>query len=261
MLFLILELAALLMVISNNNYQNAKFNTWSLATMGGVYERQSEMKDYFSLKNTNEELAQENAILKELIIKGSSIHNTSFLSIQDPFAEKEIDFTPAKVVNASTNQQHNIFTINVGKCDSIDIDMAVVGPNGIVGVIKSVSDHYSLVLPVINIEYRVSSKLKKSNNFGTLNWDTKNYRFATLEGIERHVDIAIGDTVTTSGYGAIFPEGIMVGTVDNIEEGEEGVFHDLHIKLSTDFNRTTYVYVIKNNTKQERLDLESTLKK
>lgn len=259
MLFLVLELVAFSLVVNNNSYQNAKLNTWSLATMGGIYERHSEIKDYFSLKYTNEELAHENAILKELLIKGSSPENTSFLSILDPLADKNIEIIPAKVVNASINQQHNIFTINVGTSDSVDLDMAVIGINGIVGVIKSISDHYSLVLPLINVEYRASSKLKKSNHFGTLNWDTNNYRYASLEGIERHVDVTLGDTIITSGYGAIFPEGIMVGTIENIKEGEEGVFHNLLIKLSTNFKRTTYVYVIKNNTREERLNIETSL--
>lgn len=255
-LFLLLELASLLLVINKNAYQNAQFYTWSLATMGSVYEKQSEISDFFSLKASNKELARENATLKELLIKGSSSSSTALLSIMDPLANKEVDIIAAKVVNASVNHQNNLFTLNVGKADSVAVDMAVVGPLGVVGVVKSVSQNYAMVMPLINVQYRVSSKLKGSNYFGTLRWNTYDYRFASLEGVEQHVNMALGDTVVTSGYGATFPEGVMVGTIESIEQGEEGVFHAIQVRMATDFKRVSHVYVIKNKTRQERISLE-----
>jgi rod shape-determining protein MreC len=255
-LFLLLELASLLLVINKNTYQNAKFYTWSLATMGNVYERQSELSDFLSLKVTNEELVNENAILKELLIKGSSSSSNAYLSIQDPLADKDVTIIPAKVVSASVNHPYNLFTINVGRADSVGVDMAVVGPLGAVGVVKSVSRNYAMVMPLINVQYRVSSKLKGSDYFGTLRWNTRDYRYASLEGVEQHVQVAIGDTIITSGYGATFPEGVMVGIVEGVEEGEEGVFHAINVEMATDFKRVSYVYVIKNNTRKERVAIE-----
>lgn len=228
--------------------------------MGSVYEKQSELSDFFSLKATNKELANENAILKELLIKGSSASTTAFLSIQDPLGDKNIAIIPAKVVNASVNHQYNLFTINIGKSDSIAVDMAVVGPLGIVGVVKSVSQNYAMVMPLINVQYRVSSKLKGSDYFGTLRWDTHDYRYASLEGVELHVQVAVGDTILTSGYGATFPEGVMVGTIASVDLGEEGVFHAIRVKLATDFKRVSYVYVIRNNTIEERVAIEKASK-
>lgn len=259
-LFLLLELAALLLVVNKNSYQNAKFYTWSLSTMGSVYEKQSELTDFFSLKITNQELATENAILKELLIKGSSTSSSALLSIQDPLSEKDIDIIPSKIVHATVDRHHNLFTINSGTTDSIGLDLAVVGPLGVVGVVKSVSEHYAMVMPLINVQYRVSSKLKSSGYFGSLRWDAHDYRYASLDGIEEHVQVSVGDTVVTSGYGATFPEGVMVGVVENVEAGEEGVFHILRIKLATDFKRASYVYVIKNNTRDERLAIEKMTK-
>lgn len=256
-LFLLLELASLLFIINKNSYHNAKFYTWSLATMGNVYEKQSELRDFFSLKSTNQVLAAENAILKELIVKGNSASTTAFHSLLDPLANKDINFIASKVVNASVSEQHNLFTINVGKADSVDVDMAVIGPLGVVGVIKSVSQNYAMVMPLVNVQYRVSSKLKHNDYFGTLQWDTHNYRYASLQGIEEHVELAVGDTIVTSGYGATFPEGVMVGTVASIDDGEEGVFHDITVKLATDFKRVTYVYVLKDNSRSERVSIEN----
>lgn len=259
-LFLLLELTSLLLVVNKNSYQSGKFYTWSLSTMGSVYERQSELSDFFSLKATNKELAEENAILKELLIQGSSPSTTALLSIQDPLSDKDVDIIPAKIVNASVNHQYNLFTINVGKEDSVGVDMAVIGPLGVVGVVKSVSQHYAMVMPLINVQYRVSSKLKDSDYFGTLRWNTRDYRYSSLEGVEQHVSVHLGDTVVTSGYGATFPEGIMVGTIESISAGEEGVFHDLKVRMTTDFKRVSYVYVIKNNTRDERVTIEHTTK-
>ena len=257
MLFLLLELAALFLVVQKNDYQNAKFYNWTLSTAGSLYEKQREIRDYFYLREINEELSAENAILQELITQGSSIQQPAMLSILDPMADKNIDIIPAKVVSASVNFQHNLFTINVGSADSVGVDMAVIGPKGVVGVVKSVSRHYAMVLPIINVEYRVSSKLYQSNYFGSLQWDAKNYRIASLESIEQHVDVQVGDTIVSSGYGAIFPEGIMVGTVRAVLPGEEGVFHAISVNLSTDFRKLSYVYVLKNAYQEERVDLEN----
>ncbi len=224
--------------------------------MGGIYEKQSKITDYFSLISTNEKLATENAILKELVIKGSSNKMPAMLSIQDPLADKNIDIIPAKVVKTSTNLQHNLITINAGHNKGIKKDMAVISPDGAVGVIKVVSNNYSIVLPLINIEYNVSSKLKNSNYFGSLQWNTNKYRTASLTGIENHIDVSIGDTIVSSGYGAIFPEGVMIGKIKSIKPGKEGVFHNLEVELATDFRRISYVYVIDNKTLQERIELE-----
>lgn len=256
LLFLLLELAALLLVVSNNDYHNARYYSWSIATMGNIYEKQSNINDYFALSRVNEELAEQNAILQELLIKGKSPKQPSFLSIEDPLGTTELQIISGKVINASVNKQHNILTLNVGAKDSIEVDMAVIGPLGIVGVVKSVSDHYSLVLPLINQQTRISSKLRSTNYFGTLKWNTNDYRMASLEGFEQHVPVSIGDTIVTSGFGAIYPEGVMVGRISSIENGEEGVFHDIKVELSTDFKRLSYVYLLRNNQSVERRTLE-----
>ncbi len=255
-LFLILELSSILLLVNNNVYHNAKLHSLSLSVMGRVYEKQNEINNYFSLRYTNEELAKENAILKEMLIKGHATSPSAWLSIQDSLADRNLTIIPAKVVNASVSRQHNLLTINVGTADSVGVDMAVIGPLGAVGVIKSVSRHYATVLPLINAQYRVSAKLYNNDYFGTLLWDTGDYRLASLNGVEQHVSLALEDTVVTSGYGAVFPEGIMIGTIDCIEAGEEGVFHDLRIMLSTDFKRLSYVFVIKNKVRSERLAVE-----
>lgn len=256
MLFLLLELAALLLVVQKNDYQSSKFYNWTLTTTGNFYAKQREIRDYFYLREINKELSVENAILQELITQGSCSQLPAMISILDPMAEKNLDIVPAKVVNASVNLKHNLFTINVGREDSIDVDMAVIGPHGIVGVTKSVSRHYAMVLPIVNVEYRVSSKLYNSNYFGSLQWDAKNYRIASLESIEQHVKVQVGDTIVSSGYGAIFPEGIMVGTVREVLPGEEGVFHAIQVDLATDFRKLSYVYVLKNHLQEERVELE-----
>ena len=255
-LFIILELASLFLLVNRNNYHNSKFYNLTLSTTSRMYEQRSQIVDYFSLRTINEVLARENAILQEIIIKGSSKESISMLSIQDTLADNDIDMIAAKVVKTSVAQQHNLMTINKGSKDGVAVDMAVISPTGTAGVVKVVSENYSIVLPLINVEYRVSSKFRNNDYFGTLQWDTQNYKYASLLGIEKHVDVAIGDTIVTSGYGAIYPEGVMIGKIMTIESGEEGVFHDLKVELATDYKSLTYVYVISNNTMPERRDLE-----
>ena len=72
-----------------------------------------------------------------------------------------------------------------------------------------------------------------------------------LEELPRHVVFANGDTIVTSGYSSVFPEGIMVGTIVNRLEANDDNFYSLKIKLSTDFSRLSTVRAIKNSMKEE----------
>ena len=70
------------------------------------------------------------------------------------------------------------------------------------------------------------------------------------------MNVVIGDTVVTSGYSSIFPEGILVGTVTDFSR-EEGSFQSIRIRLSVDFRKLTYVNIIGNLEQEEQLELEN----
>ena len=93
--------------------------------------------------------------------------------------------------------------------------------------------------------------------FGYLKWEGGNSRFAYLKDLPRHAEFNLGDTVVTSGYSTVFPEGVMVGTVDDMSDSHDGLSYLLKIKLATDFGKVSNVRVISRNGQDEQKALES----
>jgi rod shape-determining protein MreC len=153
-------------------------------------------------------------------------------------------------------RRNNYITLNKGSLHGIKPKMAVISPNGIVGVVKDVSQNYSTVISLLHKAAKVSAKLQKTDNFGSLSWDGTNPDYAYLKDIAIYVKLKQGDTIVTTSYSDIYPEGIMVGTVDRLEEKSNDAFHLIRVKLSTNFNSLTHVYVISDFTRAERDTLE-----
>ena len=161
----------------------------------------------------------------------------------------------ARVINNSVNRQFNYLTINRGKADGVEPDMGVICPEGLVGVVTSVSEHYATVISVLNREFFPNAKIKRSNYFGYIDWPGNDYRYCQLNDIPLHAIFEIGDTIVSSGYSAIFPEGVLIGIVtkSNIDKG---INYSLDVKLTTDFKQLDQVTLVKNLLKQEQHQLE-----
>jgi rod shape-determining protein MreC len=160
-------------------------------------------------------------------------------------------YISARIISNSVNQQQNYLTLDKGSEDGIRPDMGIISAGGVAGIITNVSPSYSTGLSLLNTRWNVSAKLSKNNYFGSLVWDGKNYREALLNEIPFHVDVAVGDTIVTSGFSSFFPEGITLGTVESFAKPGGDSFYTIRVKLSVDFKSLSYVEVIENNKKAE----------
>jgi rod shape-determining protein MreC len=133
--------------------------------------------------------------------------------------------------------------------------MGVASPAGVIGVVVGVSRNYSVAMSLLNTDFKLSASIARNDYFGSLAWDGRNYRYAQLSEIPHHVDVTEGDTIVTSGYSAIFPPGLMVGTLTG-DKKKGGDFVTLKVLLSADFKKLTNVYLIGNLTREERENLE-----
>ena len=158
------------------------------------------------------------------------------------------------MINSSFNKTKNCIVIDKGRKDGILTEMAVCSSEGVVGVVEKVSQHYARVLPLINTNLRVSAKIKKNGYYGSLQWDGDDYRYSYLNDIPFHVNAEIGDTIVTSGFSSIFPEGKLIGFIESVNK-ETANFLKIKVKLATDFKRISDVYVIENTKKEEQQDL------
>lgn len=258
MMFLALEAISLVLIISFNNYQRVTFINSSNNFAGNIYERFSTLDDYFSLGNTNRKLAAENAALKKKLAFLAMSQEKYPVNRPDTVDAPAYYFTSAKVISNSVNKQFNYITINKGSRHGIKPDMGIINSEGVVGVITNVSQNYSTGLSLLNKRLSIPAKITKNNYFGALVWDGEHYNTADLKEIPFHIIVNVGDTVVTSGYSNIFPEGIMIGTIKQFDVESGTNFYNIKVELSTDFKTLKYVEVVKNTRREEQIRLEST---
>ncbi len=223
---------------------------------GFLYERYSGVTTYFTLRQNNDALLAENQRLHTQVLT----YNTSLVRTDTSVYESLYSYQTAEVVKNSVSKENNIITINKGKKQGVRENMAVVSPDGAVGVTAKVSDNYCTVVSILNKRMGVSAKLKDTEYFGSIVWTGYDYRYGLLNEIPNHVKINKHDTIVTSGFSAIFPQGILIGTVDSIQRVTEDNFYDIRIKLSVDFKNLRYVYIIENKDFNERTILEDATK-
>jgi len=213
--------------------------------------------NYFRLAAVNKKLARENAELKTLIAHLPYVRVTPFSVVTTAeFTDSLYKYKSARVINNSINKLFNYITLNKGRRHGVKPDMGIVCSEGIVGVITHVSESFSLGFSVLNKKWGASAKHKKSGTFGPLSWDGKDADFANLDGIPFHVVIAVGDTVVTSSYSSVFPEGIMIGTVHSIEQPPGDNYYNIRVQLSVDFRAISYVEIVENLKAGEIRNLE-----
>jgi rod shape-determining protein MreC len=255
--FLILELLCAWMVVGNNQYQSTTYFNTSNRIAANVISSSQNIREYFSLRDINGNLASENtALRKKLDQRDQLIYFMELNNIKDPAIIDRFDYVSAKVINNSTRYYKNFITINRGKAHGLEPGMAAISPQGAVGKVKSVSDHYAVLISLLNIDDQVSSMIKRTGHFGTVQWDGTDPRLIDLKYIPRHVELKVGDTVMTSGYNAVFPEGIMIGIIKSYKLNEEAQFHTIKVELSQDFGKISFVEIVKSNLKQEKDSLE-----
>ncbi len=250
-LFLIMEVIAIIMVVQNNYYQKAGFINATNEITGRFLTTINSVSQYFSLADANRKLSEENAKLLSEAKKFRKANDTKVYHSNDTIYTQQFEFMSAKVVRNSTNKRNNYLTLDKGSKQGITKDMGVITSTGIVGIVKEVSENFSSVISVLHKDSKISAKIKKNGQLGTIEWSGGDYRYGELIDVPTHVKLLTGDTVITSGYSTSFPEGIIIGTIlgYKIEKGDD--FYTITIKFSTDFNSISYAYVIKNILKNE----------
>ena len=261
-LFVILEVASFVLLFRFNNYQQSVYFTSANTVVGAVYEVSGGTSSYFHLKSVNEDLLDRNMLLEEQInnlekaLKERQLDSIAVNSIRK-MPQKDYQLFKARVIKNSLNLADNYITLDKGSSSGIHSEMGVVDGNGIVGIVYETSPSYSVVISVLNSKSNISCKIVGSDYFGYLKWEHGDSRYAYLKDLPRHAEFNLGDTVVTSGFSTVFPEGIMVGTVDDMSDSHDGLSYLLKIKLATDFGKLSDVRVIARNGQQEQKELEN----
>ncbi|MFH0893725.1 MAG: rod shape-determining protein MreC [Bacteroidota bacterium] len=255
-IFISLMLISFSLLFQYNRYHQSKFINSSNFFTGFFLDVYSEISEYTNLKEENRALAEENARLRKQNPNSFLITDDKVFHKDEKLYRLQYDYVSAHVINNTTHLKENYITLNKGSKHGIKPDMAVVTSNGIVGIVKDVSYNFSSVYSFLHTEIKISARIKKVDLVGSLSWGGKEQGIANLGDISNRAKIQIGDSIFTSGYSTIFPEGIFIGTIGDYNSSPTDAFYRIYVKLSTDFDRLNYVYVIRNLYKEELDELD-----
>jgi rod shape-determining protein MreC len=267
LLFLLLQITALSFLFRYNKFHEAAFMNVAGDFTGSINQRYSKVEYYFRLKKINEQLAAENLrlnqMLRENYEKVDGNQKTVLDTVQtDSMRDiRKYTWLGAKVVGATTSTQLNFITIHRGSLEDVRPNMGVVSPQGIVGSVVNVSEHYASVMTLLHRQYKVVVKLKNGGERGTIEWDGVSPMFVTLKDIPKSARLKVGDSVVTSPTSSLFPGNLMVGTIAEIVEDKSSNFYTLKVKPATNFFNIEFVYVIANTQYVEQKRLEDSTRK
>jgi rod shape-determining protein MreC len=225
--FILLEVISFWLVIGNSTFHNAAFFNTSNNIVASIFGLRQGVYQYFNLANENDNLANENAFLRDLISQQTTVvveADTSLIPTEDTITQ--YIYVPAKVINNSTRKINNYITVDKGRNDGLKPGMGAISSFGVVGVIKTVSNNYSTLYSLLHGEMQISSLLSRLSVFCTTKWD----------GID--------------------PLGIPIGRIKSYDIEENETFYNVTIELSSDFQSLSHVYLISNYYRQEKDSVE-----
>lgn len=255
--FILLEVISFALLFRYNSFQGSVFFSSANAVAGKIYEYRSDITTFFSMSQNNKRLTERNLMLEQEVKTLSQYiaRNNGDSLVLDKYQKqmlKDFRLIPAKVISSSLDKEDNLITLDKGKTDGIHEDMGVACGMGIVGVVYMASDHYSIVIPVINKNSNISVTIKKRGYFGFLHWKGGPADIAYIDDVPRHAKFALGDYVVTNGYSSIFPPGIMVGKILHVFNSSDGLSYRVQLRLATDFGNLRHVCVIDNTPLKDK---------
>lgn len=262
LVFLVLQGVALWMLAKYNRFHKAVFLGVASEVTGSLNKRVDKVDDFFHLSEENRRLHRMNdSLLNQLRSNFVPLDTTAKLvtdtaRLDSTTAVRRYLYRDAKVVYNSVNNESNYLQLNRGAAQGVRENMAVINSDGAaVGVVVNVSNNFSQVMSLLHVKSRVTAALKKTGDYGTLEWDAEDPRFVTLRGIAKNVDVKRGDTVVTSVYSYNFPPGFLAGTVDAVGTEKTSGFYVLKVKTAANFNNIQHVFVVENLQRDEQLQL------
>lgn len=251
LIFLILLGISLSLYFNTTYYQKSRVGALTKSISGFWQKQTSQITNLFQLQRSNVLLVQENVKLRNEI-EG---YRLKLQMLQDSFQRVEdtsglFRYIPARVIDNSINNRHNFITLDAGANEGVYTGMGVICKNGVVGIVSATTKHFASVISLLNTDVRVSAMHKRSGTFGAVSWDGMNYRRVVLDEIPLHVNVAVGDTIVTSGFSAIFPKDIPIGRVVDFHI-KDGSFLQITVELFADFKTLDYVYLVDSKAKNE----------
>ena len=251
----VLLIVSLVLLSLNDNVQIKSIRSFATVVLAVGQDQLSFISNYFGLKRENELLRRVNIELADQAnqLREAKLENLRLRQMVGLREQSQYSIVAAKVIGKNLTLLRNTLTLDLGAVDSVREQMPVVSEAGLVGVVVAVSDHYSVINIVPNVDFRASVKVQRSRVDGILAWDGKSLM---LKNVAKTLDVKSGDVLITSEYSSMFPQGIRVGVVSEVTEQEGTLFKSVTIAPAVDFVKLEEVFVILATPNAERLELD-----
>jgi rod shape-determining protein MreC len=251
LLFLLLEILSLYFLVQHNYFQHSSAVSASNAFTGSLFRMRTDMVEYLDLKEQNKKLSDQIAFNLSHDQVSFLMYTSRTDSFNDTTYKQHYEYLAARVIDNTVTERNNYLILDRGRLQGVEVDMGVVCTDGIVGIVREVSDNFCVVMSVLHKDAKISTSVKRDGTFGQLSWDGSDYQEATLVDLPIHSKVKNGDTLITSGLGDAFPEGVPVGTVKHFEMKSGEKNYTVDVKLSTDFRKVRHVFIVKNLMRNE----------
>jgi rod shape-determining protein MreC len=263
LLFLLLQFFCIYLIVTYNKYHNAVFSGAANQITGRVNSQYNKVEDYFSLRKTNDSLLAANERLYNKIKENYLLPDSGYKAMIDTIKVdsiiqyKKFNYMKATVVANSVVSQNNYFVINRGSSKQVKEGMGVVDiTNNVTGIVSSVTGDYAVVISLLHKrDSKISGKLFKTGEVGTVTWNGNQPNVLELSGIAKSVKVAKGDSVITSGFSTSFPKGLLIGQVQEVVSDKSTTNYTIKIKSAANFYDLQHVYVIENIQQQDITNL------
>ncbi len=255
-LFVLLEALSIFMIIQFNQPQGKIFDhSWGLFT-AYFDQKVSSITEFAGMKKEVLKLRGYTARLKEKQLNALYSNALNRDSIVSDSLQPIYRYIAAGVISNSIASDDNYLRLDRGSRHQVAPHMGVISEEGIVGIVRDVTEHYSRVMSILHSQSRINASIKSNNYFGTLVWDGEDPLRMQLTAIPKHAEVVEGDTVITNGYGQLFPPGIVIGTVEESDVDPGKNFWTINILLREDLAKIRNVYVVKHLMEEEHEALD-----
>ncbi len=254
LLYLLLLTISLAFTFQSHSYHRSRYFNSANWLSGGIYNTMERFSTYFGLGEINRQLLEENRRLRSLLY-----NNENKDSVELDTVALNYTLISARIIKNSYSNQDNYITINKGKNQGVAQDMGVISALGILGIVEKTSNNYAAVQSILNTKSNLNAKIKGTNYFGSLTWNTERFDQVQLEDIPRLVPLLVGDTIVTGAMSSIFPENIPIGIIKKFDLNTSQSFYRIDVQLFNDMTNLKNVYIIDNPSREEILELENDL--
>jgi rod shape-determining protein MreC len=250
-MFFLLEGICFFVIIRNNDYQNRVFISSANTVTGVVTNVWDFGRRWLNYSDDIKVLKKENAGLLSQLDNALYSYKAERDTVESEEFGQQFSFISATITGRSVLGNNNTLTINRGAKHGVQMHMGVTSMDGVVGVVTGVSEHFAKVMTILHKQTAISASVRRNGYFGSLVWKDRDYEHVSLEAIPGHVTVEVGDTIETSGYSDLFPKGIVIGYVTEVDKDERVNSQNVKVKLKVDLLNLRHVYVVDNLYKKE----------